>query len=242
MSDEPVAVPTVPEEEDDEDNPKSPIKGKYTVKTTKIETRPGTWNMLKCEVFCRREDGGEPDKVGEYQRNYSSFFNTFEPFLKDGKEYALISENYSRTAAISLPDCKIVAKEDPSAFGFCPTGFHVPWLGENIPINGHFGIICGCVWGDEFSWKVQFLDLSKIEEGIIRREARWGYVELEGGSATLAKCVKADAYRRKQEDPWELTVSILAWQERNFTNDSEEVKDLRIQVERLQKLLAEKAK
>ena len=36
----------------------------------------------------------------------------------------------------------------------------------------------GCYWGDDNSWKVQYLDLSEIEKGIIRRDERFGYAEL----------------------------------------------------------------
>lgn len=41
-----------------------------------------------------------------------------------------------------------------------------------------FGFVAGCVWGDDTSWKIQFLDLSEVEKGIIKRDARFGYVQL----------------------------------------------------------------
>lgn len=41
-----------------------------------------------------------------------------------------------------------------------------------------FGFVAGCIWGDENSWKVQYLDLSKAEKGILGREERFGYIEL----------------------------------------------------------------
>lgn len=43
------------------------------------------------------------------------------------------------------------------------------------------GFIAGCVWGDDSSWKIQFLDLSRADEGIVKREARFGYVEMADG-------------------------------------------------------------
>lgn len=43
---------------------------------------------------------------------------------------------------------------------------------------GTFGFVCGCHWGDDSSWKLQYLDLSKIDEGVITRTDRWGYLEL----------------------------------------------------------------
>jgi hypothetical protein len=40
------------------------------------------------------------------------------------------------------------------------------------------GFVAGCIWGDDSSWKIQHLDLSRVEEGIIERDERFGYVPL----------------------------------------------------------------
>ena len=44
-----------------------------------------------------------------------------------------------------------------------------------------FGFVAGCIWGDDSSWKLQYLDLSQAANGILRREERFGYVELPHG-------------------------------------------------------------
>lgn len=44
-----------------------------------------------------------------------------------------------------------------------------------------FGFVAGCVWGDDSSWKIEYLDLSAVEKGEIRRDARFGYIELPDG-------------------------------------------------------------
>lgn len=49
-----------------------------------------------------------------------------------------------------------------------------------IKLPPDHGFVAGCIWGDDSSWKIQYLDLSRIEEGIIRREERFGYIELPG--------------------------------------------------------------
>ncbi len=41
-----------------------------------------------------------------------------------------------------------------------------------------WGFVAGCVWGDDSSWKIQFLDLSKISEGVLTRDDRFDYIEL----------------------------------------------------------------
>jgi hypothetical protein len=41
-----------------------------------------------------------------------------------------------------------------------------------------FGFVAGCVWGDDSSWKIQYLDLSEADKGIIKRDDRFGYIVL----------------------------------------------------------------
>lgn len=50
------------------------------------------------------------------------------------------------------------------------------------PLTWHpFGFVAGCIWGDDRSWKLQYLDLSQAAGGILRREERFGYLELPDG-------------------------------------------------------------
>lgn len=58
---------------------------------------------------------------------------------------------------------------------------------ENL-YEGQCGFVSGCYWGDDSSWKLQYLDLSKITEGIIKREDRWGYWELPEGKS-IKECI-----------------------------------------------------
>ena len=41
-----------------------------------------------------------------------------------------------------------------------------------------FGFVAGCIWGDDSSWKIQYLDLNAAERGIIKRDDRFGYIEM----------------------------------------------------------------
>lgn len=41
-----------------------------------------------------------------------------------------------------------------------------------------FGFVAGCVWGDDSTYKIQYLDLSEAEKGIVKREERFGYIAL----------------------------------------------------------------
>lgn len=55
------------------------------------------------------------------------------------------------------------------------------------------GFVAGCVWGDDSSWKIQYIDLSQAEQGIIKRdESKLGYVELPN-KIHLADAIDADS-------------------------------------------------
>jgi hypothetical protein len=208
---------------------------KYVAKEVgELERRPDSWRGIKVGVF-RVEAGGE-EQVGEYERNYSTLFNTFYYFQKNGKDLALYSPDYTATRIMELPDCTDIGGEEPSAGGFCPVDYFIPtYIEQEITseTNGSmgtnkkevrtarinnpqeialsefvnktpftnfntgeecetittyrpltnllyspFGFVAGCVWGDDSTYKIQYLDLSEAEKGIIKREERFGYVAL----------------------------------------------------------------
>ena len=94
----------------------------YTLRTPKVDNGPGYWNSLLVEILL---DG---TKVGEYTRNYHCMYNTFVPFQREGKWYAVYSKDYTSTRVMSLPDCKDLSGEEHSTYGFCPVDFYVPSL------------------------------------------------------------------------------------------------------------------
>lgn len=173
-----------------------------------------SWNQLYCKVLEVAEDGTQT-QIGEFFRNYGAMYNTWEPFEQDGKCYALFSPHYTGTSVMSLPDCKVIASELDSAYGFCPTGFYVPtdmrtYIDDTDPAplpeewQGKFGFVCGCVWGDDTTWKIEFLDLSEISEGRITRDSRFGYIELPGSCDDLQKYI----YVQKGTETYPTRLSI----------------------------------
>lgn len=52
-----------------------------------------------------------------------------------------------------------------------------------------FALMCGCHWGDDCSWKLQLIDLRRVEEGIITRKEAFGYIEFWGAGKDLAELV-----------------------------------------------------
>ncbi len=173
--------------------PRPKPRDRYFVRGTRKPNRPGTWESTIVEVFRRPRAGDEPQKVCEYERNYG-LLQTFEPFRQGTREFALISPQYTGTSVLDLATGLVIAEEPVSSSGFCPVGFYVPdwrdlhdesvipgseyWSADREWPSGEFGFVWGCVWGDDSSWKIQHLDLTGIQSGVIRRNERFGYVEL----------------------------------------------------------------
>lgn len=68
--------------------------------------------------------------------------------------------------------------------------------------------VWGCIWGDDSSWKVQYLDLSDVPKGEIRREERFGYVKLatspDGPAKDFIRC-----WRWQRRDAVEFSVPTM---------------------------------
>lgn len=164
---------------------------KYDAVAWHVKGEGQHWGTLDVHIQ-RIDDYLGNEELGSYKRNYPSMYNTFVPFQQrdeDGvvREYALFSDYYDQIAVMRLPSCEIIARE---AGGFCPVDFYVPYEEASLPqynedgsvhfqyfgIPGNFGFVAGCYWGDDWSWKIQYLDLSRIEEGILTREEKFGYI------------------------------------------------------------------
>lgn len=52
------------------------------------------------------------------------------------------------------------------------------WLDTCEMRFANFGFVGGCMWGDDGSMKLQFLDLREVDKGIIKRDERFGYRDL----------------------------------------------------------------
>ncbi|MBK9923975.1 MAG: hypothetical protein IPP66_01660 [Anaerolineales bacterium] len=75
-----------------------------------------------------------------------------------------------------------------------------------------FGFIAGCIWGDDSSYKIQYLDLSEVEKGIIRREERFGYIAIPEG-LTLRQAIDLCDY---MDDPNEDRIIIAIQKQFNL--------------------------
>lgn len=211
-----------------------------SIEVTKIESRPGCWNVNKVEVYY------SGNKIGEYVRGYPSFTErTFFPFKIEEDWYALYSADYTATRVAKLTETEFIdwCGEEGSAVGFCPVEFYVPRYCKFIVVSKHngkefemtlyddyrtdegeeeyfnypntegflyekfcnYGFLSGCIWGDDRSWKLKYIDLSKIPEKELLIDERFGYFELP--DLPLRECIvpESDYLTLIQQKTYSLT-------------------------------------
>ncbi len=206
-----------------------PIQRKYWIEATEVENEDD-WNFQRCEIHTPHRRSGEmmleqSVKIGVYKRNYHSFAKkTFYPFHKNGQDYALYSPDYTSTRIMKLPECEDIGGEEPNKTGFCPIEYFVPCnerkSHKHRTFNVDFGFVKGCVWGDDSSMNVQYIDLTNVEKGEIERKPeKLGYHELPE-NVPLKKAVDLGHYN---DDPdfteWENQISIASY--RSFKVDAD---------------------
>lgn len=186
---------------------------RYTTRTITIDNGPGRFKHLDVEIL---EDGR---KIGSYRRNYPSLIDTFVPFVQGDHVYALYSPHYTATRLMRLPECADIGGEEPSNGGFCPAEFYVPYEPER-GLVGDWGFVSGCIWGDDSSWKVLYLDLSQASHGVLRSEARFGYLPIFS-RLPLREAVNLTFYREDDEyQEIEFSVSRLySMKQRKFEDE-----------------------
>lgn len=155
-----------------------------------------TWHSRKVGVY--RVTPDDDQLVGTYVRNYPTFYHTFFHFRRRGIDYALYSPDYTSTRLLALPECVDLGGEAPHSLGFCPIDYYVPCFDdatakEQDLLYVHCGFVAGCVWGDDSTYKIQFLDLSRVGEGLLPRDDRFGYIVLPE-KARLADAVSTHLY------------------------------------------------
>jgi hypothetical protein len=74
--------------------------------------------------------------------------------------------------------------------------FAEEWSAEYLwSSSGQWGVYAGCVWGDDSSYKLRYVDLSKVSEGVVTTDDRFGYVELPEGKLKELVTLEAESKR-----------------------------------------------
>jgi hypothetical protein len=138
-------------------------------------SRAAPWTVLDVEVV----RVADQTVVGSYRRTYAALFDTFCAFRMGGRDLALFSPDYTVTRVMELPSCTDIGGEERSARGFWPTDYFVPLTSDHEPACP-YAFVSGLYAGDNDSrpWQIQVIDLEQIGDGVVKRDARFGYVEL----------------------------------------------------------------
>ena len=72
-----------------------------------------------------------------------------------------------------------------------------------------FGFVAGCIWGDDSSWKIQYLELGEVEKGIIKREEKFGYIAMPD-AVNLKQAIDLTdyLYDPNEESAYRVTIAI----------------------------------
>ena len=178
------------------------LLARYTTRTQTVVGMPHGWNYLTVEICF----DGEP--IGSYQRNYSTLFDTFVPFVQQNEQgecrvFALYSRHYTATRIMRLPECDDIGGEEPGG-NFCPTGYFVPYDPER-GLTGAFGFLSGCIWADDEAWEIHYIDLSGAANGVIKRDNRLGFLELPR-SMHLREAIGFELY---QDGDWHGEIKFI---------------------------------
>ena len=183
---------------------------RYTAQVIEdVESRPGCWNVLTIGIFDQGELIGSYQR--NYSALYNTFYPfranskdlaLYSPDYTGTRVLELPScrdlggevgeANGFCPVDFFVPWRRSYRFEDSDDNLWFINGdncFDNSWFsdsGENPPLLNDVeylphGFVAGCVWGDDSSWKIQHLDLSKADQGIISRSERFGHIHLPNG-------------------------------------------------------------
>lgn len=79
----------------------------------------------------------------------------------------------------------------------------------------NFGFVSGCMWGDDSSWKLRYIDLSKIKDKLMSMTEKFGYWELPF-DIDLRRCVNMQNW--EPDHSW---ISLIKTQHVNLETGEE---------------------
>ena len=181
----------------------------FSVKIVVRDNGPAVWKTARVDIF--EGDDGTAREIGSYERNHSGWCaETFTPFMQNDRWYALYAPDYTATRIMELPSCKDLGGEAPVSHGFCPVDYYVPYDHPDVAAagdGGRFGFVAGCIWADDSSWKIQYLDLANASAGVVVRKEMFGYKAMPSKELRLKDYISLGGYSRQYPHA-RLTVSL----------------------------------
>jgi hypothetical protein len=127
---------------------------------------PVEFYVPDCREYVSQEFSGIGEHINDWDHPLAS--------LPGGCEFTKEQGTHRGTPKLRGPDGHYLRAER----GGWVWGEQGDYESGYVKLPPDHGFVAGCIWGDDSSWKIQYLDLSRVEEGIIRREERFGYIEL----------------------------------------------------------------
>ena len=215
---------------------------KYFLESKSIETGKDTWNILEVNILDHEKNkvGSYSRNYSDLYRTFFPFVKDGKEYALYSNHYMYTRVmELSNCKDLGGEDKSNVDYENH----FCPIEFYVPtyrsfkfdfngkeeqdWLKgdecldkdyEKLKLSPikycNFGFVAGCFWGDDSSCKIQFLYLSEVEKGIIKRDERFGYLEMP------SKMELKDAIDMSRWEPnhnW-VGISNTVWKEFQIAN------------------------
>lgn len=177
----------------------------YYIHATKKESEPGYWSTNEVEI--RDKDNkvlgsykynysGKPpffpfELNGQWYALYSKYYTASrimklpsceDVWSEDPSAHGFCPVEFYVPAVQNIDFKGDRTGKFAGTFNSNPEEFEEPhetdeWIIQPISYSS-FGFVSGCIWGDDSSMKIRFFDLTKIKEGIITYDDRFGYIEL----------------------------------------------------------------
>jgi len=177
----------------------------FSVVSKPINNEPGTWASSRVTIY--RDYKVIGDFIRNYPSYAAATFAPFsvgnEWYALYSPHYTAL-----RVMKLNKDSIEDWCGDEPSTHGFCPVEVLIPQFMKfeathgsrfihNTEFKSHldfmkekdskdfkehgfhkFGFMSGCVWGDDSSWKLRYIDLSKVEEKELIITEKFGYWEL----------------------------------------------------------------
>ena len=191
----------------------------FSVEIEAIKNKPGTWDSSKFSIF--RDNILIGEYIRNYHGDHLTF-HPFqvggEWYALYSAEYTC-----TRVMKLNETSIEDWCGETPAENGFCPTEYYIPRYHkynvddnyEYVILNGseyktldefeddtigsvetgfmNFGFLSGCIWGDDSSWKIRYIDLSDVLNKSLTITEKFGYFEMPHGFK-LRECVNLNAW------------------------------------------------
>jgi hypothetical protein len=192
----------------------------FSLDISSIQNKPGTWDSTKVSIY--RDNILIGEYIRNYSNYGFETFYPFQ-IDNDWYALYSANYTATRVMKLHEDRIEDWCGEDAKSSGFCPVEFYVPKYHQSSYDDEfdiyyvdcdyeyedlkreiqdwdtvkseycNFGFLCGCVWGDDTSWKIRYIDLSKIPDKILSITEKFGYWEMPP-DLTLKKCISMDGW------------------------------------------------